>query len=308
MEIEGGLVVTQKNEFQSYFNRGIIISTISILLLLYLTIEHFSHNHHALCDLSETFSCSALKNSEYSKLFGVPVACFGVVYYFVVFYSLYKGKTLNHDSPQCFYYISFVYYFLMGGVGYLLYLIMAEIRLATICPVCTFLHLLHVYFLYCTWLMQGKRRRKFQGVIDVVIEFKITFLLFLIVSSGLIIQSAMKGSEGSGSEERGRGSEKLAECVTSAGWKMVGSSDCNVCQYQKSLFSEGGFNKIEFLDCKVDQSYCDIHSITSYPTWLLFLPSTDNTNDLKVISRWEGVASLPTLLLLSSCPSSLLSS
>lgn len=47
--------------------------------------QHESTNTPLICDIKNLSGCNIVASSEYSKIFGIPVANFGVVFYSVVF-------------------------------------------------------------------------------------------------------------------------------------------------------------------------------------------------------------------------------
>jgi len=61
--------------------RGLILTgVIGFLVSLYLGQQHFS-TEPALCDAGDLFSCSTVNKSEYSELFGIPIAFLGAGHY-----------------------------------------------------------------------------------------------------------------------------------------------------------------------------------------------------------------------------------
>lgn len=77
------------------------LSFAGILVASYSLYGYFFGSADSLCNINATFNCSAVINSGYSDIFGVPVALIGLVGYVVIlFLSRYdfKGKILNSQN------------------------------------------------------------------------------------------------------------------------------------------------------------------------------------------------------------------
>jgi uncharacterized membrane protein len=70
---------------------GIIVSSVSLQ-------HHFAKSKTAFCDIGETFNCDIVNRSEYSSLFGIPVALIGVLGYAALagLATVYRKR---HDTP-----------------------------------------------------------------------------------------------------------------------------------------------------------------------------------------------------------------
>jgi uncharacterized membrane protein len=53
---------------------GIVVSSVSLQ-------HHFATSKTAFCDIGETFNCDIVNRSEYSSIFGIPVALIGMLGY-----------------------------------------------------------------------------------------------------------------------------------------------------------------------------------------------------------------------------------
>ena len=61
----------------------IFLAVLGILVSAYLLKVHYSDSSQ-LCDINKTFSCSEVKNSDYSEAFGIPMAGYGLMGYFLI--------------------------------------------------------------------------------------------------------------------------------------------------------------------------------------------------------------------------------
>jgi uncharacterized membrane protein len=64
-----------------------LMSTVAILAVCGIVVSSVSLQHHyatsktAYCDIGETFNCDIVNRSEYSSVFGIPVALIGMLGY-----------------------------------------------------------------------------------------------------------------------------------------------------------------------------------------------------------------------------------
>lgn len=74
---------------------GIIVAMIAGMgASLYLANQHIAVDAGAvsICSVSETFDCDKVNTSKYSELFGVPVALYGLGFYFAVAYATFMRR------------------------------------------------------------------------------------------------------------------------------------------------------------------------------------------------------------------------
>jgi|TARA_B100001971_G_C17687821_1_gene285488 uncharacterized membrane protein len=76
----------------------VLLELLAIATSSYLITLHYDDAGEGFCDISETFDCHTVNQSEYSELFGIPVALLGsLTFVFMLFltYFLIKDKKLN---------------------------------------------------------------------------------------------------------------------------------------------------------------------------------------------------------------------
>jgi len=113
------------------------LSVLGLGLSIYLTIEHFTQNTTLACPAGSTVNCQQVTTSAQSKVFGIPVAVLGLVF-FVAMIGLclpqvWRMRDLRLWRGRL----------VVAGVGlaFAVYLIFAEIFLIkAICLWCTFVH------------------------------------------------------------------------------------------------------------------------------------------------------------------------
>ena len=77
-----------------------IFLILSILLSIYLTYQHYKEGS-SFCDLSEGLSCGVVNQSEWSELFGIPVAILGLLTFLGIYFLVHcldKGIPLGFGS------------------------------------------------------------------------------------------------------------------------------------------------------------------------------------------------------------------
>lgn len=114
---------------------ALVLAVLALAISIYLTVEHYTASLTLACPENATFNCAKVTTSDWSMLFGVPVAVLGVVYFAVMTLLLLPvaWRVPQLDVPRVVGAI--------GGVGMVVYLIWAELfRVDSICVWCTAVH------------------------------------------------------------------------------------------------------------------------------------------------------------------------
>jgi len=114
----------------------IVLSLIGFAVSLYLTVEHFLKSQGA-CDFNATVSCSLVNTSIYSEILGIPVAIFGLLWFVALFLLAWQAYTKKDKKQQ-----KRLLYWNISGLLFVVYLIIAELLLKAICPLCTAVHVI----------------------------------------------------------------------------------------------------------------------------------------------------------------------
>jgi uncharacterized membrane protein len=108
---------------------------------VYLTIEHYSASTSLACPDTGVVNCLKVTTSTYSKLFGVPVALLGLLYY--VGLTVLCCPPVWRRSPVWVGRLRLIAAAL--GVAFVVYLVWAELfRVDAICLWCTAVHVVTV--------------------------------------------------------------------------------------------------------------------------------------------------------------------
>lgn len=135
----------------------IVLGVLGLVVAGYQTYEHYFITS-AVCDLSSTFSCSAVTGSAYGEFppgSGIATALLGAIWWIVVIYLAYSMLT---DSPI----VPSQSFALFGtevfGALFMIYLLVVELYILpqqtgqlAICPFCTVQHVLILALLPLTY-------------------------------------------------------------------------------------------------------------------------------------------------------------
>lgn len=72
----------------------LILALLGILLSAYAISLHYKEGG-SICDISETISCDKVNKSQFSTLFGIPVAILGLVSYLLLFLLVLKRNAVQ---------------------------------------------------------------------------------------------------------------------------------------------------------------------------------------------------------------------
>lgn len=84
-------------------------------------------------------SCSRVLDSPFAQLFGIPVAALGVSWYLVLVWAAFLLLTASPFAPEL---VVLVLGWCALGCLFVVYLLLVELHLGAICPLCTIIHLL----------------------------------------------------------------------------------------------------------------------------------------------------------------------
>jgi uncharacterized membrane protein len=125
---------------------SMVLAVIGLAISAYETYAHFNGNHLAGCPTGGgTFNCAAVITSSQSMVFGViPVAILGLAFY-VVAVPLFSpwGWRLERRAVHQLRLASAI-----AGMGFVMYLIYAELQIGSICEYCTGVHVV-TFLLFC---------------------------------------------------------------------------------------------------------------------------------------------------------------
>ena len=142
----------------------IAVTTLSILAFIYLSFHHFSLKAGltggSLCSVSSSVNCDAAANSNYSELFGLPVAVLGAFFQFIILTFLLGLKMgFVEQTPYVKNTLRFQLLF-AAGVS----IIMATISVLFVkvaCPFCIATYVLSFAALYLGWNVVHESKEQF---------------------------------------------------------------------------------------------------------------------------------------------------
>ena len=256
-------------------NQAIIgVSLAGLALSGYLTYLQFSSANAAFC--TEGSGCDIVRDSIYSRLFGVPVALLGVLGYATILaISLWPAKAASKRLPLL----------LMGLAGftfsaYLTYLELAVIK--AVCPYCVISAVLITGILVLSLLQKPLALNLPKGRLVLL-----SGIVVAIVLAVPILGQRLAAQEPAQTDYQ----NQLAKHLTSQGAVMYGAWWCPHCNDQKELFGKA-FSFVNYVECDTkgenpNPQLCKEKEVKLYPTW-----------DIKG-KRYEGVLSLTQLATLT---------
>ena len=118
-----------------------ILGFITSIYFLYVKINTKKNEHYkALCDLTDTVSCTKAAKSHSSDLLGFPNAWIGLVFYpFISLLAFFEGIIL-------------IFGLSIIANAFTLYLIYVSIKEKFICPVCVVIYIINFLLLIFSYL------------------------------------------------------------------------------------------------------------------------------------------------------------
>ena len=267
----------------------IFLSLVGIVISVYLAYTHYMPPEGGSgCDLSENISCSLVNTSVYSEVFGVAVALFGIIWFFLSIPICWKAFSDTKKSVLAFFTWSIL------GLLSVIYLVIAEIILRSLCPYCTIVHVIVITFFVISLILIKRCNVKITlgGMWQ---QSKGWIILGGILSILLVILFNVF-------PEPVQNADAFAQCIASKGIKMYGSYVCSGCLAQIKMLGghEGSFRFVEYIEChpkgpNPQTDLCLKRNIQKTPTWIL-------EKDNEEIKRLEGFQSFEDLSEFSGCP------
>ena len=267
--------------------KGIIfLCILGILTSLYLVQNHYAGiAEGSFCDFGEYISCSLVNTSVFSEFLRVPVALFGAIWFLVGILGALKAlKKLSN-------YLPFMLLWSIAGVGFIIYMIIAEIILKAICPLCTLAHVLTlILFILILILYKKNKPTKKKEVIETTVRWIILAgILFVIPLIALNIAAVTKEQ---------KDYSEFAQCINDKGINMYGSFRCGACAKTREMFGDA-FQYINEIEChpqgeNAQTELCFEKQIKATPTWILEPQGVEQ-------DRLVGFVSIENLEKLSGC-------
>ena len=232
----------------------------------YLTVTHFFGNAPALCTAAAGEGCDLVLNSEYAKVFGIPLTIFGALGYLTVAGLAAiplaiksediksKGK-LNQQTSFLLFLVTTA---MLVFSGYLMYLLAFEIKTTCLYCITSATIVTSMWFLNLfgrEWEDRGNLI--FTGLIVGSIVLVGTLGIFAVQNKTAAVSQTYTG--------------RLAQHLTSSGAKMYGAFWCPHCREQKELFGDAA-KQVPYVECdprgeEPQEQLCRSKNIKGFPTW-----------------------------------------
>lgn len=116
---------------------SLVLVVIGLLTSIYLTYEHFTDNATLACTTTGVIDCVKVTSSQWSTLFGVPVALLGLIFFVVLLALCWPSVWRRGEAWLDWARTGW----LTIGIGMVVYLVWAEVaKVHAICLWCTVVH------------------------------------------------------------------------------------------------------------------------------------------------------------------------
>ena len=120
---------------------SLILAVAGLGASIYLTYEHFTQNSTLACAANSVINCAAVTTSAQSKVFGIPVAVLGLVFFVAIIPACLPAAWRINTRWMRWGRIAAV----TVGIGFVFYLVSAELfEIRKICEWCTGVHILTI--------------------------------------------------------------------------------------------------------------------------------------------------------------------
>ncbi|MDP3990533.1 MAG: vitamin K epoxide reductase family protein [archaeon] len=266
----------------------IILAVLGLFTSFYLIKNHYvGAVSGSACDFNETISCSIVNTSIYSELLGVPVAIFGALWFVVLLTVL--VKLLAKKNPRK----SVHNFILLGwsilGVLFIVYMVVAEIILKSICPFCTLVHIIVLITFICAIVLYRRSPLKsMKNLSSLLVSWIVLIAIINLIP--LVLLNIPSNNDVN--------YDALAQCINDNGVEMYGSFRCGVCAKSRAMFGDS-FQYIKEIECHPQGennqwALCQEVGIEGTPTWI----KSENGVEVK---RQQGFMSIAELREFSGC-------
>ena len=253
--------------------RGLAI--LGLLVSAYLSYLHFSESSAVLC--TEDSGCDVVRGSDYSTLWGIPVAVLGLVGYASILGISFSRLTPFRKGVS-------VYFLALAGVTFAAYLTYLEVAVIhAICPYCVVSALLMTGILVTLFL----RRPLVSGLSMDSLRLYSGIVVMVVILGSIVAYQGNNDGGGIATPYQ----VSLAQHLNDSGVVMYGAFWCSACAEQKARFGSA-FEYVNYVECDAqgkdgNPALCQAKGVKAFPTWEI----GGNT--------YEGVQSLATLERLS---------
>lgn len=204
------------------------------LLNEHLKIKYTSDPASTLCNISDTFNCSASITSSFSEFFGTPLALFGIITQLVMLYFVLKATVLRKTEPAS------PVAFSIGVFTVAISVLMAGLSIfiiKSLCPFCTAAYVLSLISLVAAWkLLKPAPSQWDASVLKTLLASAV-----VIAGVGLVTGQIIK------SRYQDKDTQEMMALVISD-WKSQPQKEINVIAPIKSGPDSAKMKIIEFAD------------------------------------------------------------
>ena len=135
--------------------------SISILALLGIGLSYLALEQHILymhglqtgasfCNINELFNCEAVNASEWSAVFGLPIASYGLFFYSIILLGTFSVRTDGAVSPRAWSSIVLLLS-VVASLGSVALFVVSKVFIGALCLMCIGLYLINFAMLGIVW-------------------------------------------------------------------------------------------------------------------------------------------------------------
>ena len=246
--------------------------------LLYIKLT----NSSAVCDLSEEVSCTAVNQSEFSEVLGIPIGAFGIAFFLLAIYlSLYR-KGGQHSTRMAFLMLAGILSFIPA-----IYLsILEHLVIDIICPFCESSKVLMLGVMALA-LPSAKGSKYFSKKAVIVVAI-------IAIQGSIFTYMLQQKTAGAGLDYT-----EFVQClVEEENVLMYGSFRCGNCAQQRRILGEDLFHEIPIeIECHPDGenaqlALCEEKGVEHTPTWI---QEDEDGNQTQFVEGFQRPADLAAL-------------
>eukprot|EP00013_Stygamoeba_regulata_P008688 CAMPEP_0177679568 /NCGR_PEP_ID=MMETSP0447-20121125/29676_1 /TAXON_ID=0 /ORGANISM="Stygamoeba regulata, Strain BSH-02190019" /LENGTH=309 /DNA_ID=CAMNT_0019188775 /DNA_START=229 /DNA_END=1155 /DNA_ORIENTATION=+ len=291
--------------------RLVASGVLGTLVSLYLLHTHYDEEP-SFCDFGAVVNCSTLNQSAFSELFNVPVAALGAIFnvalLLVCLYSIRLLAIPATPPVQVSSLMWFLYAWALSGVLSVVYFVVAEVLLGAVCPMCTVVHLLALFNMWCArslvadhaatpplTVLWSQLRTVLLGVGVALIA---ALILFNTAVQPVASQHDVDDDQAGSTLISGVMTHtlidynRLAPCLAALDLHMFGLMQCSHCIQQKRKLGEQLLASVTYHECAT-RTCLTQNEIRGYPTWVLRPGAADEERRVGVqsvrdLAEWVG--------------------
>jgi len=277
-----------KDKKANYPQKWIILSAAfglcGLLVSMFLVKEHFrgDDDGSGMCEISSRVSCTVVLKSSWATLFSIPLAFLGITWniiHLALTYQIYE----TYETKDVSTWITSHFIWSLSGIGFVFYLLFAELVLGALCPACTIIHIITVGLFWISWNIYKQQTSGRPTARSLLIGTHRWIIVIALVHLLILVYFNFPQNP----PQNPATVDDFAQCLTNSQIVMYGSPRCGHCSHQMKIFGDA-FKSVNFVNCD-ESPLCKENNVKGYPTWIKFKDDQEVVRSVGVMPL-EGLA------------------